>query len=164
MCKINSDNQISAIQFHPDGLLLASGHEDRSLSIWDIRTQQVFTTIKNDDIQGLAISEICFSNKGYQFAASWKGSNIVKLYDMRKNFTATCLEFTQPTVQSICFDFYGNYLAGAQGRNLRMFSGKNWTPQVAEINTDAPLSNLKFASDSLTLFGSCGPVVCSFGV
>jgi len=77
----------------------------------------VFTTISNDEVHGQGVSNICFSNKGYQFAASWKGSNVVKLFDMRKNFGATSIEFpaesSNSEVQSLSFDAYGNYLLAA---------------------------------------------------
>lgn len=65
ICTIPSDLEVNCIQFHPDGLLLASGHPQGSLSIWDIRTQTVFTTLNNEDMKGNALKQIAFSNKGY---------------------------------------------------------------------------------------------------
>ena len=118
LSQVQSEKQIHSIQFHPDGLMLATGHQDRSLSIWDIRTQTVFTSITNDDVKGDELVHLCFSNKGYQFAAAWKNSNVVKLYDMRKNFTAVSMEIPKQTadsdISSLSFDAYGNYLMATQ--------------------------------------------------
>jgi WD40 repeat protein len=93
---------------------MATGHEDRTMSIWDIRTQKVFASIPNDNIQGTILDKICFSEKGYQFAAAWKGSNVVKMYDMRKSFAEVEIVFPtdteQDSISNIQFDKYGNYL------------------------------------------------------
>ena len=30
--------QLATLQFHPDGILLATGHSDGKMNIWDLRT------------------------------------------------------------------------------------------------------------------------------
>lgn len=69
LCEIDLPQQnqsIESIEFHPDGLLLATGHSKGCLNIWDIRIQKVIKTIQTnfDD----CLESITFSNKGYQFA------------------------------------------------------------------------------------------------
>lgn len=147
-----SEHQIHCLEFHPDGLMMSTGHQDGSLSIWDIRTQNVFTTIKNDGINGGPVSNISFSNKGYLFAASWQQSNVVKIYDMRKNFSSIPIELPEgENVSSICFDAFGNNIAVAQDNALRVYSGKTWTPQQAEVKASAPISKCVFSPSSFKI-------------
>ena len=150
LCKIESQHELHSIEFHPDGLLMATGHEDKTMSIWDIRTQQVFTVIQNPDVtDGSLLDQICFSNKGYQFAAAWKGSNIVKLYDMRKNFAATDIIFPRDNdsdcVKNLQFDTYGNFLLATQGKRIRLYAGKQWQNHQAELTMDSDITTCKFA-------------------
>ena len=155
LSKIDTENEINSIAFHPDGLMLATGHQDRSLSIWDIRTQNVFTTIKNEDINGSALTHICFSNKGYQFAAGWKGSNIVKLFDMRKNFSSVPITVGDTEPSSICFDAFGSYLLATCENKLRMYSGKTWNPHFVEVTSEQKFSKCSFSKANMKVFGLC---------
>ena len=127
---------------------MATGHQDRSLSIWDIRTQQVLTSVKNDDIQGTKLSQIQFSNKGYQFAATWSNSNAVKIYDMRKNFSSVLLEMPSTSPINISFDAYGNNLMAGQDKTLRVFSSKTWAPFQVDLQTDAAINKCMFNKNS----------------
>lgn len=149
LCTIEAEHELHSIEFHPDGLLMATGHQDRTMSIWDIRTQKVFTTIRNDDIQGTLLNQICFSNKGYQFAAAWKDSNVIKLYDMRKNFAATDIIFPRDDstacVNNISFDEYGNFLFASQRDKIRLYAGKQWQNHQAEVSVDSPVGTCKFS-------------------
>lgn len=43
--KVLSAN-ITCIKFHPDGILMATGHEDGRMNIWDIRSQMLIKTIE----------------------------------------------------------------------------------------------------------------------
>ena len=89
----------------------ATGHQDNSISIWDIRSQTVFTSIKNNEIEGGECNHIAFSNKGYHIAASFKNSSVVKVYDMRKNFSISNIELPQKSVvSSLEYDPFGSYL------------------------------------------------------
>jgi len=72
------------MKFHPDGLILVTGHQSGKLNIWDIRSQQIIKTI--EAYQNEEIESFSFSNRGFMFACSGKSSNSVKLYDMRNQF------------------------------------------------------------------------------
>jgi hypothetical protein len=49
------------------------------------------------------VRAIAFSNKGYHIAASW--DKILKLFDMRKGFAPTDIDFANAT--SLSFDEFG---------------------------------------------------------
>jgi len=83
-----------------------------------------------------ALHQISFSNKGYQFATAWQGSNIVKLFDLREGHQPTEIMVSEANredensaedfgVQAIGFDYYGSYLLAAEGRSMKVYS-KPW--------------------------------------
>jgi len=53
---------ITSLAIHPDGIILATGHKDGKLIIWDIWEQKIFKTI--DVFQDSSIEGISFSHKG----------------------------------------------------------------------------------------------------
>ena len=83
------DGKITTLDFHPDGLLLTTGHESGVLNIWDIRSSKLIKKLspfKEDPIKSVS-----FSNLGYYFACASTKSNTVKLFDIRKQFAETAI-------------------------------------------------------------------------
>ena len=143
--KVDTQKEIHTLEFHPDGIMHATGHQDKSINIWDIRTQKIFTSIKNNEIDGNECQHIAISNKGYHFAASFKDSNVVKIYDMRKNFSVSTIEFPNNSdIQSLDFDPYGGYLLGAQDNFLNIYSSKFWNHDQIELEQGQQINRCKY--------------------
>ena len=64
---ISIDGLLTTIQYHPDGLILATGVSTGLIQIWDMKTQSVVTNFNEhtDAIQALA-----FSENGYHMASA----------------------------------------------------------------------------------------------
>jgi WD40 repeat protein len=71
---------------------------------------------------------------------------------MRKNFSATLLEFPRQTpdssVNSISFDAFGNFLLASQDNAVRVYSGKSWNPHSVEVDGNKPISKCSFLPTS----------------
>jgi WD40 repeat protein len=113
---VETGEPITEIKFHPDGLIMSTGHENGNVKLWDIRTQAIIQTLHGDS----PVRKVVFSNKGYHLAASW--DTCVKLFDMRKGFGATDIAFEGAC--SLSFDEYGSYLMVSDGSSIGFYAGK----------------------------------------
>lgn len=110
-----NERSLTAAQFHPDGLIFATGTEDAQVLIWDLKEQ---TNVANFPGHVGEISAISFSENGYYLATA-AADSCVKLWDLRKlkNFKTIQLEDGYE-VKDVCFDQSGTYLAIA-GSDIR---------------------------------------------
>lgn len=101
--------------------MLLTGLKDGTIKIYDVRTnQEIF---KITDYKG-DLSQISFSNKGLQFAVSWKSSDVCRVFNMKK-LGKEVSEIKLPgNVHSVHFDHYGSYLLTGAGSNLSVFNSR----------------------------------------
>lgn len=85
------DQQISSLNFHPDGLILSTGHTNGTICLWDIRSCKMIKELNAFQSPGKAIKSFSFSNRGYMFACAPQESMSIKLFDMRKQFEETSI-------------------------------------------------------------------------
>ena len=65
-------------------LIVAGGHIDGNISIWDAQIKSLFTEIKENS-QGKDVRTINFS-KDEKYLISWGYDNKIKIYDILNNF------------------------------------------------------------------------------
>lgn len=132
-----------SIEFHPDGLMLATGLKGGIIKIWDIRTQEVVKELSGYSGKGDVIS-LAFSNKGINFAAAWKGSNVCRVFDLRK-MDAPAYEVVHAEgsqVNSVAFDNMGGSLVSAGGKEVRISTGKKWDEQILSTQAHEAVVNV----------------------
>lgn len=96
-----NDGAYSCGGFHPDGLILATGCENSSVNIYDVRDQKRVVAFDNAH-QGHAINTLAFSENGY-IVATGAGDGCVKIWDLRK------LKSTK-TIESECLSSFCPYI------------------------------------------------------
>lgn len=123
--------EISSIEFHPDGLMLIVGLKDGTIKILDIRSNQVIYELA--DYKG-ELSNISSSRKGLHFAASWKNQNVCRIFNLKKLGKEDYqIEHSLP-VNNVCFDNYGSYLLTSAGNTVNVYSGKHWNDAALKYN------------------------------
>jgi len=79
----SEEEEITSIEFHPDGLMLAIGFKNGLIKLYDIRTNNEL--MKIDDKVGYGeVTSLAFSNKGLLIAASWSLMKDCLVYSLRK--------------------------------------------------------------------------------
>ncbi|CAK9035872.1 unnamed protein product [Durusdinium trenchii] len=75
------ESAFPCMSFHPDGLIVAGGTEDKSVIVWDVKNDQatVATLLGHES----AVQTLSFSGNGY-YLASGSRDGVVKLWDLRK--------------------------------------------------------------------------------
>lgn len=117
----NDEVGLSAVQFHPDGLLLGTGSEKALVQIWDLKQKKCVATLPSAHAK--TIKALSFSENGYNLAsASEEG---VRIWDLRKLKNVHTLDPYEgsSSCNAVKFDHSGHYLA-IGGQDLRVFNVK----------------------------------------
>lgn len=79
--RLNGDSDwFTCSQFHPDGLILATGTEKGQVKLWDIREQQ---NVANCDGHTSSVLALSFNENGYMLA-SGGADGVAHIWDLRK--------------------------------------------------------------------------------
>jgi len=91
-------NPCNSAAFHPDGLLLATGHEDGKIHIWDMKTLSVVATF---DSESDAIGTLDFSEDGYQLASV--SAHTMTMWNLRKQASTRAVSTEDDAFWKCCF-------------------------------------------------------------
>jgi len=126
------DDQVTSGQFHPDGLIFATGTSRAEVKIWDLKSSsQGNAKPAAQPLRGHLgpVEAIAFSENGFHLATASRG-NEVKLWDLRKLKNVKTLTMSDSfKVRHLQFDKSGQYLSVA-GNDVRIFRIKEWNEVV----------------------------------
>ena len=115
---VEEDANLTSITVHPDGLMMATGCSNGSISIWDIRSQNKVATMSEHKSP---ITSLKFSNKGIHLASGCEKENVVLLYNLKNRMQDPPLKLVHAqgsSIKSIDFDKYGTYIVKNDLRKL----------------------------------------------
>ncbi|WP_437493863.1 pentapeptide repeat-containing protein [Sorangium sp. So ce1014] len=117
-CTESPSAQCMAVAFSPDGGLIASGHVDRSLRLWEAGSgKQIRALLGHDD----ELRAVAFSPDGTTLASGARDQT-VRLWDVSSGRVLHVLRHHEGTVRSVAFGPNGMFLASASmDRILRLW-------------------------------------------
>ena len=147
---ISIDGLLTTIQYHPDGLILATGVSTGLIQIWDMKTQSVVTNFNehSDGIQALA-----FSENGYHMASAGL-DGCVKLWDLRNGNCIQSLT-VDSTINSIGFDYTGSYL-GVAASDFTVYQSKSWEKVYQNQENMNGFYSMSFGPSAKYVYVGCG--------
>lgn len=146
----------TSVAFHPDGLLLATGTADSVVRIWEAKSAKNVKSFEGAHVG--KVTSIAFSENGYYLATGADGHGVVRLWDLRKlnNFHSIDLSAHGVTsVSRVAFDFSGQYLGVAAGKDIRVYLNKQWDELAHFTPHSADVTDFKFAENARHIV-SCG--------
>lgn len=69
LLQIQEESSVTALEFHPDGLIMAVGLSNGQVNVYDLRTMNLAKTL--EAASESPVRQIAFSNKGIFMAVSW---------------------------------------------------------------------------------------------
>jgi WD40 repeat protein len=137
------DKDVRAVAFSPDGRLLATGSEDKTVRLWDAQTGQLRHTVPDT---GAEVTSVAFSPDGSLLAAALNYNSALNNYSVivmdaqgadagRVKHTLT---YSSWPVMSLDFSPDGKTLFGGSYRNVRLWDAETWAlkreHEIGEIN------------------------------
>jgi len=138
----------SAVQFHPDGILLGTGTVNGKIQIFDLKSANR-KPAADFDVEG-RVNSMSFSQNGYYMASgiqSSAGAGVVKLWDLRKQDMMVRSEDVSTPVSQVVFDNSGTYLSIAAD-NLRIKHVKSWNELCVVDAHKKAISGVAVAQDA----------------
>nr|VZH89341.1 unnamed protein product [Spirometra erinaceieuropaei] len=156
--KDGATQSLTCAQFHPDGLILATGTVDGEVKIWDAKDQRNPATFTHGVGAGHPLTAVAFSENGYYLATGGADGQI-KLWDLRKlkNFKTLAPELARGggvyEIKDLEFDQSGSYLAVA-GSDVRAYLCKQWDELAVFTAHTSPATGVRFGENAKTIISS----------
>lgn len=111
---------MNAVAFHPDGTCVAAGSADRTVKLWDLRSNAL---LQHYPAHGDAVTGVSFHESGnYALSSGMEGS--LKIWDLREGQLLYTLHGHQGAVTSSCFAPKGGYF-GSGGEDKMVMVWKS---------------------------------------
>ncbi|CAD8208456.1 unnamed protein product [Paramecium pentaurelia] len=145
--KLDSDC-VKSVCFSPDGNTLASGSNDQSIHLLDVKTGQYKTKL---DVHRGTVWSVCFSPNGNSLASGSNDGSVL-LWDVKTRKKRAELHAHTGTVYSVCFSNDGDKLASGSGdKSIRLWDVKTGQQKVKFDGHSDYVRSVCFSPDQNTL-------------
>lgn len=116
--QISLASEVNTVAIHPHNQILASGHNNKNIYLWDLQTNQVLKTIPGH-LQ--AVESICYSQDG-KILASASNDKTIKLWDAHNYQEVITLIGHTKAVKSVVFSPDTKYLvSGSWDKTVKIW-------------------------------------------
>ena len=142
------NGSVFCVAFSTDGETLASGSSDKTVRLWDVRTQKFKRTLTGHSDM---VTAIVFSPDGRTLASgSW--DKTVRLWEVQTGELRAVLRGHSGRVHTLAFSGNGAILAsGASDETVRIWDGQTGELRRTLAGSDGPVFALAFSPDDSTL-------------
>jgi WD40 repeat protein len=117
---------VTALAFRPDGGLLATGHDDHAVRLWDVGRGKVVRELRGHDY---GVSALAFSADGRRLASAGEG-RVIRVWDLETGATIIALAGHTDRIPALAFSPDGRRLYSA---------GWDTTARVWDLATGEPI-------------------------
>ena len=141
-------NRVTKIVFSPDGAMLASASEDRTIRLWDIATGTHRHTLTGHNSY---IYSVAFSPDGLTLASGSENGRI-RFWNVTTGQYRVTLEGHSSSVRSVAFGPDGQTLAsGSSDRTIRLWNSTTGQYRVTLEGHSESINSVAFSPDGQTL-------------
>lgn len=112
----SASSGMNSLDIHPDGLLLGAGLDCGTVRLWDVRTAEVASSVRQNSSP---IKTLAFCQNGYYLASGSEQGSIC-VWDLRK-MKALHTASTTDGVACVSWNPTGHYLCAARGCGVDVF-------------------------------------------
>ena len=141
---------METVEFHPDGLILATGMREGAVQVWDMKTQ---SSVASFGEPGAAVEAVAFSENGYYMASGGEEGR-VRVWDLRNG---ECVKEWEAgaAVHALQFDASGCYL-GVGAETVSVWESKTWEKVWECAEAVGGVHCLAFGEKAQYLLAGCG--------
>jgi WD40 repeat protein len=140
---------VTSVAYSPDGKLLASGGNDRTVRLWEVPTGKEVQRLEG---HGDRVGSVVFAPDGKSLASA-SNDGTVRIWDVATGNELKMLMAGKNFIRAIAFSPDGKWLASAHDRRVKLWETSTWSKrgELAGHDRDRSVLSIAFSPDGKTL-------------
>lgn len=150
--RLVAGSQIRSLAFTPDGKSIIAGHDDYTISVWDVTHGEQTQTLRGHES---TVRAVAVSPDG-TLVASGSDDETVRIWTTTDWQSVQIIRQTGTSIESLCFSPDGRYLAvGGWGMAITLYEIRKGKIEPIGLFNSPFVHSLSFSPDSSLLAAGC---------